>query len=290
MLSLTASDGELSSSDVLSVVVNRRDGTRIMAETFGTAASSDDAEERLRDGRVALKSGDLELTNDNGVDQVVGVRFRSVNVPKGAIIKKAYVEFTTDEPTDGSALLFVEGEATDHARTFRSRARNISSRLRTQSSVTWNPEAWPSVGERAERQKTPDLSPIVQEIVDREGWEPGNAVAVIITGAGNRTAVSWDGDAKRAPSLYVEYEVEDDSTQTLGEDEPFMAYNDLSWTLGQLSENITLYTTESGDSELPEGHQGELVDYATGLLTPVVLEVVGGNWIRTAPRGRRSRS
>ena len=58
----------------------------------------------------------------------------------------------------------------------------------------------------------------------------------------------------------------------------FVAYNDFSWGEGQLSENITLYTSEGGVGVPPEGDEGALVDYETGLFVPAVLEVEGGAW------------
>ncbi|BBO18231.1 conserved hypothetical protein [Candidatus Brocadia pituitae] len=47
----------------------------------------------------------------------------------------------------------------------------------------------------------------------------------------------------------------------------FTAYNDLSWSAGQVNDKITLYTTGQG---------GLLKDYLTGVNTPVTLTVAGG--------------
>ena len=277
VLRLTASDGELSGSDLISVSVRDDGDGSTKVEEVRVRASSDDAEERLSDGRVGVRSSDLELTNDRGVDQVVGIRFSSVKIPKGAEVKSAYLEFTVDEPGAGAAVFFIEAEATDNAAGFRSVTRNVSSRPRTTASARWAPGEWGLTGEA---QKSADLSSVVQELVDREGWKSGNAMAFIITGAGNRVAVSWDKNAGAGgvPKLHVEYKVEEDPVVTLGPTDPFKAFNDLSWAQGQVSENITRYTTATGGAELPEGTGGLLVDYATGEFAPVTLEVVGGHW------------
>src|SRR3990172_6189484 len=47
----------------------------------------------------------------------------------------------------------------------------------------------------------------------------------------------------------------------------FTAYNDLSWSTGQVNTMITLYTT---------GQSGLLKDYVTGTNTPVTLTIAGG--------------
>jgi hypothetical protein len=63
-------------------------------------------------------------------------------------------------------------------------------------------------GEAGAGQRTPDISSIIQEIVTRLGWSSGNSLVVIITGTGERTAESYDGDSAGAPLLYVEYRTE----------------------------------------------------------------------------------
>ena len=50
-----------------------------------------------------------------------------------------------------------------------------------------------------------DIAPLIQEIVDRPGWASGNAIAVLVTGSGERVAESFDGDPGGAPLLRVEY-------------------------------------------------------------------------------------
>ncbi|MCK4988269.1 MAG: hypothetical protein KAS40_22190, partial [Desulfobacterales bacterium] len=53
--------------------------------------------------------------------------------------------------------------------------------------------------------RTPDLSSIVQEIVNRSGWDSGNAMAFIIAGSGKRVTKSYDGNRHAAPLLHVEW-------------------------------------------------------------------------------------
>lgn len=53
--------------------------------------------------------------------------------------------------------------------------------------------------------ETPDLTTIVQEIVNRPGWNPGQDMAFIIEGSGDRRAKSYNKDTSAAPLLVVEY-------------------------------------------------------------------------------------
>ncbi|MEE8450603.1 MAG: Ig-like domain-containing protein, partial [Thermoguttaceae bacterium] len=98
-----------------------------------------------------------------------------------------------------------QGEAVDNAPTFTSTAWNISSRDRTTATVQWSPPEWTTKGQSGPDQQTPDLAAVIGEIVNRPGWQFGNALALVITGEGKRVAESYNGDAQGAPLLYVKY-------------------------------------------------------------------------------------
>jgi hypothetical protein len=167
------------------------------------ATSADDAEETVAGG-VNLTSTDLELVDDNGV-QTVGMRFAGVPIPDGATILAAWVQFQVDEVSTAPATLSIAGEAVDTAAAFTTTTRNVSRRARTAASTPWVPEPWPTIDVAGPAQRTPDLSPVVQEIVARPGWTSGNALALIATGTGKRVAEACDGLPTAAALLHVEY-------------------------------------------------------------------------------------
>ncbi len=176
------------------------------AVTVAVAAGSDDAEERISSGgSVSLASSSLELVEDGDRHQAVGLRFVGLAVPRGATIVGARVQFTADEVDTASASLLIEGEASDDAVTFARVDEDVTSRPRTSSSVAWSPDDWTSSQAAGADQRTPELTAIVQEIVDRPGWSSGNALVLVITGSGTRTARSYDGTPSRAAVLEVEY-------------------------------------------------------------------------------------
>jgi hypothetical protein len=168
------------------------------------AVGSDDAEEKVATGATSTASTDLQLTTAGTARQLVGMRFANVSIPPGSVVTKAYVQFEVDEVSTGAASLRVRGQATDDALTFAKVPGNISSRARTGASVAWQPRSWPTVQVHGPNQRTPDLSRIVQEIVNRPGWASGNAIAIIVTGTGRRTAESRNGTY--APILHLEFQ------------------------------------------------------------------------------------
>ncbi len=89
--------------------------------------------------------------------------------------------------------------------TFNNSNAKISTRQRTAASVAWSPAAWPTRNEVGPDQRTPNISSLIQEIVNLTGWSEGNSVVIIITGDGERVAESFDGIAGAAPLLHIEY-------------------------------------------------------------------------------------
>jgi hypothetical protein len=197
VLRLAADDGELSGSEEMSVSV-AAPGAQTLLD-IPVAASSDDAEEPESNKKAKITSSDLELSYDLE-PQTVGLRFTGVDIPAGSSIEEAWVQFTADESHSEPASLVIEGEDADDPATFDRSVGNLSTRPRTSASVAWNPPAW-SAGAT---EVTPGLASVVQEVVDRAGWASGNALALLVTGAGTRTAEAYDASAAAAPRLFVE--------------------------------------------------------------------------------------
>ena len=197
--SATDTDGAVGSAEI-SLTVVPAGGSSVDVQV---AASADDGEESEA-GQMNLTSSDLELVFSGG-NQTVGMRFSNVEIPRGASITNATIQFQVDEPTTVPTSLSIQGEAADDAVAFTTQVGNISSRSRTTSSVAWLPAPWPDVGEAGPDQRTPNIASVIQEVIDRPGWSSGNALVTIITGTGERTAESFNGDAAGAPILHVDY-------------------------------------------------------------------------------------
>lgn len=115
----------------------------------------------------------------------LGLRFTEINLSQGETIDSAYILFHAHEgklATD-VADLDIYGEATDDAVTFDNANFNsnylLTDRPYTSASVNWVvDEAWTIW----QPYRTPDIAPIIQEIVNRPGWSSGNALALILEG------------------------------------------------------------------------------------------------------------
>jgi hypothetical protein len=214
------------------------------------ASGDDDVEERAS-GSMALASSDLELVVDGTKVQTVGLRFTGIDIPQGAIITNAYLQFQTDEVTTGAASLVIRGEDTGDAAAFTSASFNVSSRLTTDASVGWTPGAWSTRGEVGLAQRTPDLAAIVQEIVGRSDWAALGDMAFFIKGSGTRTAEAYESGAATAPLLHIEYEL---PTPVVGN----ISVDDVAITEGNSGVKTATFTVRRAG-----GTAAFSVDYAT---------------------------
>ncbi len=202
------------------------------------SASSDDAEQTSSSGSVSLTSSDLELGADGGKPQTVGMRFANLNLPQGATIVEAYIQFTVDETDSGATSVVIRGQAADNAATFTSSNSNLTTRPLTTASATWEPAPWTVLGQAGTDQRTPNLAPIIQEIASRPGWVSGNALVILIAGSGERTAESFEGAAAAAPLLHLVYQTGGSSDTTA----PTVTAFDLPSTSTSLAVPILSFT------------------------------------------------
>ncbi|MBU2478341.1 MAG: chitobiase/beta-hexosaminidase C-terminal domain-containing protein, partial [Gammaproteobacteria bacterium] len=181
-------------------------------------SSTDDAEEKTNTskvGNVGLKSGVLEMPWTASYSQQIGMRFQNVSIPAGATITNAYIQFTVALADAGGLVsLALKGEKSIAPETFSATLFDISSRPRTTASASWTPPSWTVANAAGVDQRTPDLSGILQEIIEQPGWVSGNPVAIFVEDNGTtsglfRAAHSFDSLGLAAtPVLHVEFATE----------------------------------------------------------------------------------
>ncbi|MFK7809374.1 MAG: Ig-like domain-containing protein [Saprospiraceae bacterium] len=170
-------------------------------------ATADDAEED-ESGDVRLDSGDLEMVNDND-NQVIGLRFSDLEIPFGAIIQHADIQFTTDGTDNiNPTLLKIYGEATANPLSFEEEDYNISGRPKTVAVIDWTPADWRKKGKSEKEERTINIAPVIQEAVNRWGFTDTSSIVIIIEGIGKRTAESFDGEPEESPRLCVDYAID----------------------------------------------------------------------------------
>jgi len=126
----------------------------------------------------------------------------------GVSVFSNVVLYESDQPQNKTSHLLIRAEATDSSATFSAAPDNISSRPATTASVLWRVPTWTggTAPSDVSRERTPDLSAAVQEVVDRDGWAISNSLAFLIEGGqeqGARIAASGEAAGDIGPALHV---------------------------------------------------------------------------------------
>lgn len=186
--------------------------TTVFSKSVLVSASSDDSEENTVGGPTGTtNSSDLEIGSiGGGLYSQIGTRFLGLNIPYGAVITNAYVQFSAERTHSGvSPNLLVYGQLEINPPTFVRATGNINNRASTVNTVSWTGLPTWTLNERSSGTRTPDISAIIQELVNMSGYVAENPIVIITTptdtGSGIRRAKSWDNSAADAPELVVEY-------------------------------------------------------------------------------------
>jgi hypothetical protein len=126
---------------------------------------------------------------------LVGLRFNGLSIPQGATITNASIQLTAAASSSAAVNLTIKAQAADNPGTFAATPGDISNRSTTTAGVNWMPGAW--TGGSTTNATTPDLTSIVQEIVNRPGWSAGNSMVFVTTDNGTtypnrRQALSFE--------------------------------------------------------------------------------------------------
>jgi hypothetical protein len=165
----------------------------------------DDAKESTT-GAVSLDGGSLELVQNADEQQLIGLRFNGVKLARGAEVRSALLQLTARSASDGPTELVIRAEAGGNARRFSEKLRDLSTRSLTNGEIRWSPAAWEKEGESGKLQRTPDLVPLIREVISREDWQPGNSIVFVISGKGNRVATAFRGRESTPAKLIVDAE------------------------------------------------------------------------------------
>ena len=214
--------------------------TRVSARILPTAdgRTSNDGEEFLAapvgtspefvQGTVATYTRTIDFTRDFGSELAIGLRFEDLDIPPGATIVSAFIRFNPSFGGGGEVAgdanplsLVIKGQrdvdppAFIDAKIDPAVRNDITRRPTTIVTVPWdNVPVWTKDAPREDRE-TPNLAPLVQEIVNLRGWSSNsNAIVFIfsrksgngIRRAADRRRADESENERRAPLLVIEYQ------------------------------------------------------------------------------------
>lgn len=233
---------------------------------------NDDAEENgpaspYGHGGMYFTSSDLELVDDEGSVQTVGLRFPNVDVPQGVQIHNAYVKFVagSNELESATATLQFKVEKSVDAPAFADVQFDVSGREIFADSIEW---AITDLWTEGDDYMTPSIANLIDSVVNQGAWERGNSIAVIINGEGTRRAESYEGSSEDAAMLMIEY-LSDKVAPELVEEVPdkhtltgWSFTHDVKPFFRDEDSELTFTATLSGERELPVW-----LDFTDGVLS-----------------------
>ncbi|NWG17730.1 MAG: hypothetical protein HXY41_13975 [Chloroflexi bacterium] len=145
-------------------------------------------------------------TGANPAASFLGLRFNNVAIPRGATITSARLEIYSPSAQWISLNLQIAADASDNSAPFSASSRP-SQRLLTAAVVNhtsnegWNVNVWYTLH---------DVSAVVQEVINRPGWQSGSSLSLIVRGIGGAPwsrKLSWafEGSPAFTPRLVITY-------------------------------------------------------------------------------------
>lgn len=151
-------------------------------------------------------------TSGDWVKRGFAARFKNAIIPRSAEITKAYLVIYGYGPMlwQSGVNEYIAAEASDNAPSIVDEI-DWESRLQTINKVDWNNvQQFNGINPYA----SPDLSLVIQEIVNRPSWVPGNAIQIMANdddfrsskeNTAYRIAWAYSGNSSLAPILHIEF-------------------------------------------------------------------------------------
>ena len=178
-----------------------RINTPISSGIFYPAASGDDG---YWWPAGALNTGNMYIFSSHSIDTMVSfIRFPNVNIPQGAIISESFLRLTADAARTGESVCNVYANDADNPAAPINEAQ-MSSLVYTTAYVEWEQETYWGAGSQYD---SPDISAVIQEIVDRGGWASGNAMMLILDVVGTTYSAASAYDRETGlPELHIKWD------------------------------------------------------------------------------------
>jgi len=136
---------------------------------------------------------------------MLGLRFADLPVPPGSVISAAHLEVYSPLEQTAPLAVVIAAEASDNSASFgitRLPAQRplTSARAPFVANSLWGAGTWQTLNV--------DLAPLVQEVVNRSGWQYEQALALLLRGTGSggrRVLTSYEANPTFAPRLVITF-------------------------------------------------------------------------------------
>ena len=168
-----------------------------VTQIFTVGNGGNDVEES-NTGAMGMTSTDLDLfmdDDDAATTYKIGLRYQNLPLSANISVSSAYLKFQVDEVSTGASTFNIRIENTTNSADFTTSNSNLSNRVYLNTSTSWTSvPPWNAIGQSGANQTSPSLANLLNALIQQNGAEENNAITLMITGTGIRTADSFDGN------------------------------------------------------------------------------------------------
>ncbi len=169
------------------------------------SAGDDDVNESS--GQFELNQQTIWIGNaEESTEQYLGLRFRRVNIPNASVIHSAHLEVYPIADAWIPLSYDLYAEAADNSAPFTddnlpSQRELTSANVVHSSNVLWPGKVWYPLD---------DIADMLQEVIDRPGWQSGNSLTIIALGTeeggafGRKFFTAFEGGSAYAVRLVID--------------------------------------------------------------------------------------
>jgi len=161
------------------------------------------------DGRET-GAGVVELTSATGVIMPASstgywaaLRFLNVTTPEKATVSASTLSLYFYDTSNDSPDVDIYADDADNSAALVETDTNISARTKTTAKTTWT-----ATNQNTGWITSPDLTAVVQEVIDRDGWVSGNALTLLLDARTVSNSIrfrSYEFDSALAAKLDITY-------------------------------------------------------------------------------------
>jgi hypothetical protein len=155
---------------------------------------------------------DAGYSDSSNYEYGSGLRFTNINIPLGATITSANVTFTARVQNHANVYSTLSANDSDSTVTFSTSATDFDSNYscHTATTVNWDSSVTWLVNSTY---TSPDISGVLQVVVNRSGWVSGNSIIIYWDDFANRSylydgysAYAYDSDSAKVPVLKANWQ------------------------------------------------------------------------------------
>ncbi|MFT5403707.1 MAG: hypothetical protein ACI9DF_002545 [Verrucomicrobiales bacterium] len=136
----------------------------------------------------------------------VALHFRDVQLPPHVTIGRAYLQLAAGTADSNTGTVTIRVDRRADSPPLVDADDPLDERPWLERSILWELAPWVFPGSRLTSERSPDLSSLLQALVDQENWQTGGALTFLLEGSADRAMAAFERNPQLAARLVIRYE------------------------------------------------------------------------------------